>query len=57
MTAVNINRLERGCTNSGRQVVVASNNLVFVVVQISCHVSEAFNFETAQRFFEKIVHP
>ena len=41
MTAVNINILEQGCTNSGLQVVVASNILVLVIVQISCHVSGA----------------
>jgi len=41
MTAVNIIVLEQGCTNSGRRVVVASNILVLVIVQISCHASGA----------------
>jgi hypothetical protein len=41
MTVVNIIILGQGCTNSGRQVVVASNILVLVIVQISYHVSGA----------------
>ena len=57
MTAVNIIVLEQGCTNSGRRVVVASNILVLVIVQISCHASGALNFETAHRFWGKFVHP
>jgi len=41
MTAVNINILEQGFTNSGRQVVAVSNILFLVIDQISCHVSGA----------------
>jgi hypothetical protein len=57
MTAVNINILEQGCKNSGRQFVVASNILVPVIVQISCQVSGHYNSETADRFMGNLCTP